>query len=169
MHRMQKERGEKNKIVFLILIGGIVLFLDQLSKFYIQKSLVKYQLIPVLGDFFRITYLRNPGVAFGLFPDQRLFFIFITFIIIILIFAYLRWVERSNLWLKISLSLILGGALGNLIDRLLREGGEVIDFLDFGFGPHRWPAFNLADSAISVGVVILLIKILIKKGQIAKQ
>ena len=163
MHRMQKKRGERKKIVSIILIGGTVLFLDQLSKFYIQKSLVIGQLIPVLGDFFRITYLKNPGVAFGLFPGQRLFFIFITFAIIILLFTYLRRVERAGIWLKLSLSLILGGALGNLIDRL--RMGEVIDFLDFGFGPHRWPAFNLADSAISVGVGMLLIKILKRKDK----
>jgi signal peptidase II len=155
---MQKERGERKKIVSIILIGGTVLFLDQLSKFYIQKSLVIGQLIPVLGDFFRITYLKNPGVAFGLFPGQRLFFILITLVIIVLLFTYLRRARRAGIWLNLSLSLILGGALGNLIDRL--RMGEVIDFLDFGFGPHRWPAFNLADSAISVGVGMLLIKIL---------
>lgn len=158
MYRMQKERGERKKIVSIILIGGTVLFLDQLSKFYIQKSLVIGQLIPVLGDFFRITYLKNPGVAFGLFPGQRLFFILVTFVIIVLLFTYLRRARRAGIWLNLSLSLILGGALGNLIDRL--RIGEVIDFLDFGFGPHRWPAFNLADSAISVGVGMLLIKIL---------
>jgi signal peptidase II len=158
---MQKERGERNKIVLIILIAGIVLFLDQLSKFYIKKSLAGGQLIPVWGNFFRITYLENPGVAFGLFPGQRLFFILVTSLIIILVFTFYQKVERADLWLRISLSLILGGALGNLIDRLWI--GKVVDFLDFGFGPHRWPAFNLADSAISVGVGMLLIKILKRK------
>ena len=160
---MQKDRGEGKKIVLLIWIGGILLFLDQLSKFWIARSLTGERPIRVWGDFFQITLLRNPGVAFGLFPGHRLFFIISSSIVIILVLLFYKKTERMGLWLRVSLSLILGGALGNLVDRLLRERGRVIDFLDFGFGPHRWPVFNLADSAISVGVVMVLVKMLRKQ------
>ena len=147
--------------IFLIVVGGTIFVLDQLSKFYIQNAFYVGKSVSIIGNFFRLTYIRNPGTAFGLFPDQKFFFMIISFLTIALIFSFYKKISHNERWLSISLSLILGGASGNLIDRL--RIGEVIDFLDFGFGCHRWPAFNLADSAICVGVGIFCITIFRKK------
>lgn len=159
----------KNTLLFLLIVGVIV-FLDRITKLYIISVMTLHDSYPVIEGFFNITYIRNPGAAFGIFSTAPPFFRFAFFIAvsvlaILLIFYYLRKSEKVNLLQGISLSLIMGGAFGNLSDRIF-YGGEVIDFLDFYIGSHHWPAFNVADSALSVGAVILMITMMGRQKEI---
>jgi signal peptidase II len=152
----------KNILIFILNVGVIVLF-DRITKLYILSGMTLHNSYSVIEGLFDITYIRNPGAAFGILSAappffRSVFFIVVTVLAIFLILYYLRKSEKGNLLQEISLSLIMGGALGNLMDRILY--GEVIDFLDFYVGSHHWPAFNVADSAISIGAAILIITML---------
>ena len=126
----------------------VVLALDQISKFFIRTNMTPGQSIPEEG-FFRITYATNVGGAFGIFANQA-FLITLTAIVgIAAILIYTRYPPFNRLLLRIALGLLLGGAVGNLIDRL--SFGRVVDFIDVG----AWPVFNLADSAIVVGIILI--------------
>lgn len=119
-----------------------------------------HESIPVIQGLFSITYVRNPGAAFGFLADasplfRSIFFVAVTVLAIILVMHYIRKSRAEEPFLTFALSLVLSGAVGNLIDRI--RFGEVIDFLDVYIGSYHWPAFNVADSAISVGAVILFI------------
>lgn len=140
------------------LTAGISLLLDQLTKAYINSSFQLYESIQVIANFFHITYVRNPGAAFGILADSSVripFFIGVSTLASIGIIWYLRKIDATDHWQHFSLGLIFSGAVGNLIDRILI--GEVIDFLDVHWYQHHWPAFNVADSAICVGVAILFL------------
>lgn len=139
-------------------IALLVLIVDQLSKFVILKNFQPGESLPVIKNIFHITLIYNKGIAFGLFSQagaSALIWIFyISFIIIAFIFSfYKRFFHRSKTT-QIFLSLILSGAIGNLIDRI--RFGYVIDFLDL----RIWPVFNLADAAITVGTILLIVQIL---------
>lgn len=139
--------------MFIFAVAAITLLIDQLSKFYIQRIMLLNQSAPIIPGIFQITYTKNTGTAFGLFANQTIFFVAITLIVIAIILIYLRKVSRGRQGIRTALALILGGALGNLTDRI--RVGAVIDFLDF----RVWPVFNIADSAISIGAVFLFISI----------
>lgn len=150
------------------LIALIVLLLDQASKWYIRTRMSPGESWAVLGDFFQITSQRNRGAAFSILQNQRWFFLLITLFVVAGILWYLRKTIRSDrLLLSAALGLLLGGAVGNFIDRALF--GEVTDFLQFSFqfawfGKHidyTYPIFNLADSAIVVGVVLIFLDTLL--------
>ncbi len=130
----------------------IVLALDQVSKFLIRANMSPGQSIPEDG-LFRITYVTNIGGVFGILSNQAFLIILTTAVGIAAILLYSRYPIFKRMLVKISLGLLLGGALGNLIDRL--SFGWVVDFIDIGFGQYRWPTFNLADSAIVLGVILL--------------
>jgi signal peptidase II len=137
----------------------ITLVLDQASKLIINSSMQLYQSIPVI-PFFNLTYVHNTGAAFSFLSEaggwQRWFFAGLAFVISIVIAIWMSRLEKHETLLAIALSLILGGAIGNLIDRLAY--GYVIDFLDVYYGTRHWPAFNVADSAITLGVALMLIE-----------
>lgn len=140
------------------LTAGISLLLDQLTKIYIDSSFALYESITVIENFFNITYVRNPGAAFGILSDSSIripFFISVSTIAAIGILWYLRKVNASDRWQHFALGLIFCGAVGNLIDRI--RMGEVIDFLDAHWYQYHWPAFNVADSAICVGVAVMFL------------
>lgn len=144
----------------LLSITGIVLVLDQASKLYIDRHLFQGQSLAVIPGFFNITYVRNKGAAFGIFAHSALrvpFFIGVSTVAVLAILWYLRRIHLEQRLLRFSLSLVFAGALGNLIDRVRLH--EVIDFLDVHWHRYHWPAFNIADSAITVGVCLLLIDI----------
>lgn len=126
----------------------LVLFLDQITKFLAVRNLTLHESVPVLKGIISMTLVYNRGAAFGIFKDRFHLFVFISVVTIILIYFILQK-NKGNKWFSFSLSLILGGAFGNLIDRIF--SGHVIDFLDF----HIWPVFNIADSAITLGTIIL--------------
>ncbi|MEW6676469.1 MAG: signal peptidase II [Pseudomonadota bacterium] len=138
-------------------LAGLVLLLDQLTKVWVMDSLVAYQDVIPLTGFFNLVHVHNTGAAFSLFADQpgwqRFFFIVLAGIATVVI-LYLLKKTRGQPLFNAALALILGGAVGNLIDRVLY--GHVIDFLDFYVGTWHWPAFNVADSGITVGAALLI-------------
>jgi len=127
----------------------IILALDQLTKFYFAKNLFLNQSVPVIKGFFHLTLVHNRGAAFGILKNQIPLFIVTSLFAIILIFVHLKKYKTSYSLYSLSLSLILAGAVGNFIDRV--SFGYVIDFLDF----RIWPVFNVADSAITIGAILL--------------
>ena len=146
----------KAKYLILLTVTPLILIVDQLTKLYIDGTMKLYQSIPVIDGLFSITYLRNRGAAFSFLAEAswRLpFFLFATVIAVIAILVAFRKLRDDQRFAAVSLTLILSGAVGNLIDRV--RMGEVIDFLDVYWKSHHWPAFNVADSAICVGVALL--------------
>jgi signal peptidase II len=147
--------------LILAIVTLLSLAIDQLTKVYIDRVMDLHQSIPVIPDLFSITYVRNKGAAFGFLANTSFripFFIFITIVaVFVILFAY-RKLRADQKLAMVSLSMILSGALGNLVDRV--RNGEVIDFLDVYWKSYHWPAFNVADSAICVGVFLLAIDML---------
>ncbi|MFQ5960883.1 MAG: signal peptidase II [Candidatus Methylomirabilales bacterium] len=149
-------------------IALIITVLDQLSKFAVQEKLDLGQVIPIIPSFFNLTYVLNPGAAFGFLSGasaafRNPFFITISVIAVLFILYYRSHHRGMSLLPSLGLAFILGGALGNLIDRL--RIGMVVDFLDFFYGSYHWPAFNIADSAITVGVTLMVFEILTDRGK----
>jgi signal peptidase II len=160
-------KGSQEGPRYLILISialGIIL-LDQVTKFLIHHRMQLHESIMIVEGFFAITYIRNPGAAFGFLAnlsDHFRFYFFVMISIVALIFlgAFFFKTPREDFWTQVGISLVVGGAVGNLIDRL--RLGEVIDFLDFFVGPYHWPAFNVADSAISIGLTLLILQLFLR-------
>lgn len=147
-----------------ILFGTIAAFgliFDQITKLYVDRTMQLFQSIPVVDNFFHITYVRNRGAAFSFLSHAswRLpFFIAVSLIAsIVIVIAYNKLRDDQKL-AQVSLAMIFSGAVGNLIDRV--RLGEVIDFLDAHWYQHHWPAFNVADSLICVGVFLLALDML---------
>ncbi len=137
-------------MAFVIMAAG-VFALDQVSKLVIDTLMHTGQSIPVIDGIFHLTYVRNPGAAFGILPYRTGFFVLATLVVTVLILIYYRQLPDGHQYLRAALALQLGGALGNLTDRV--RLGAVIDFLDF----RVWPVFNLADIAIVTGVGLLIL------------
>jgi len=149
-----------SKYRFVGAVAGSILVLDQASKWYIRHTVDLYESIPVIDSLFHITHVRNTGGAFSLFagsnPAFRLpFFLLVSVVAIGALLYFVRRVQPDQHLLLFALGSILGGALGNLVDRM--AAGEVTDFLDFHWHGYYWPAFNVADSCISIGMIILLL------------
>ncbi len=155
----------KRKYWVLLIICFWILFVDQWTKHAIQQRLVLYQKVEVIHGFFNLVHVRNTGGAFGIFGGERgglgsLLFVVVSLAAIgsiLFLFVRLREDEKR---LSFSLSLVLSGAIGNLIDRL--RYGEVVDFLDFYLLSYHWPAFNIADSAICLGIGLMALELLIR-------
>ena len=141
-----------------ILFALFIILLDQASKLYIQYSMHIGESIPVIEGIFYITYIENPRTSFGLFEYNSSFFVIAMLIsVILVILIYKKIIFKKDSFMYIPLTLVFGGAVGNLIDRV-RIDGRVIDFIDF----RIWPVFNFADSAIVCGMLILLIHVLFR-------
>ncbi|GBF32975.1 lipoprotein signal peptidase [Desulfocucumis palustris] len=149
------------KEIFLKIYGGqelallitvlLTILTDQLSKFLIQRAMELGQSIPVIDNIFHITYILNPGAAFGILANRTVFFIIATVLVVLgVIIFYFRSGQKKGM-LPVALGLLLGGAAGNLIDRL--RYAKVVDFIDF----RVWPVFNLADTAIVCGAGLLVL------------
>jgi signal peptidase II len=142
----------------LAVVSCVILVLDQATKHYVDRHFRLYESVTVVANFFDFTYVRNKGAAFGIFADSAVripFFITVSLVAAVGILWYLRRLRDDQRLTNFSLSLIFAGAVGNLIDRV--RFGEVIDFIDVHWYRYHWPAFNIADSAISVGVCLLLL------------
>ena len=146
-----------------------IVLLDQISKMVVVYSLRLHESVPVLTGFFNLVHTRNRGMAFGLMnrPDINFgsyLLMAASFVAIVLLLVWFFKLRDEDKRITLGLSLILGGAVGNLIDRIRLR--EVIDFLDFYLGPYHWPAFNVADSAITVGTFLVAISFVFqhKKG-----
>jgi signal peptidase II len=147
------------KYVYALLIALSVVVLDQTTKYLIVSSMTLYDSIEIL-PFLNIVNVRNTGAAFGMFRGLgSSFFIIISLMAVVL----LSYMLIKDLYNHAGLSLILGGAVGNLIDRIYY--GNVVDFIDIYVGTYHWPAFNVADSALTVGIVIIIFSSLLKKGR----
>ena len=144
-------------LLFLAL-AALVVVLDQVTKRLAEDRLRSQRSVPVLDDILRLTYVENRGAAFGLLQDQTTFFVFVGILVIGVIAASYRYLPRSGFRLHLALGLQLGGAIGNLIDRIRQ--GYVVDFVDFGYRSNWWPVFNVADSAIVIGVCLLALNAL---------
>ena len=136
-----------------------VLVLDQVTKLWIESSFTLHERVPVINGFFDLMLAYNKGAAFSFLADQdgwqRWFFTVLSVVISIVLLVWLRRLPSSHRWTAFAIALVIGGAIGNLIDRIVY--GHVVDFLLVYIDPWYWPAFNVADSAISIGVVILII------------
>jgi signal peptidase II len=143
-------------------LAALVVIVDQTTKRMAEDRLERTGIrsvpFPIAGDYFRFTYVENRGAAFGLLQDQTAFFVLVGLIVIGVIAASYRYLPRSGMRLHLALGLQLGGAVGNLIDRIRQ--GYVVDFVDFGYHANWWPVFNVADSAIVVGVALLALNAL---------
>jgi len=138
------------------------------TKFIVDRAMPLHHSIPIIDGFFSLTYVRNTGAAFGLFSGstevfRRPFLIAVSVVAIGFIFVMLKRLPDNEKWLITALAFILGGAIGNLVDRVFY--GEVIDFLDCFWGDYHWPAFNIADSFITIGVVITFFILTKAKGK----
>ena len=134
-------------------IAATVVVLDQLTKAWLTSFLAPGELVSIIGDYVRLVHGQNNGALFGLFKDSALLFGIVSVGVIALIVGYHARAGRS-VYLSITLGLLLGGAIGNLIDRF--RLGYVVDFVDAGLGTTRWYTFNVADAAISVAILLLL-------------
>ncbi len=144
-----------------------IIFLDQLTKIVVDRTMALYQSIPIVDGLFNLTYVRNPGAAFGIFAGsaanlRRPFLILVSILASGFIVTLLRRLDSRERGLITALTFILSGAIGNLIDRVIH--GEVIDFLDVYWRNHHWPAFNVADSFITTGVALALVCLYRHKG-----
>lgn len=138
----------------------LLVAVDQLTKAYIAQTMRLHESIPVIPGFFNLTHIRNPGAAFGLLASsssgfRTVFFLLTSLFAIGLLLTIFFRLQPTDWWGQLTVAGILGGAIGNLIDRI--RYGEVIDFLDFYINGYHWPAFNVADMAISLGVCSLFI------------
>jgi signal peptidase II len=170
----------------ILFVSLVIVIIDQLTKIFVKGFSIPFlhtyytgmydgQKIPVIGNFFRITYIENPGMAFGFDPglNYKLWISIFSLVASIGLIIYLYIIRNQKFTLKLAIAFILGGAIGNLIDRMFYGifygyaplfYGKVVDFLDFDFfnitifgrSYDRWPIFNIADSAVTIGVIILL-------------
>lgn len=153
--------GIINNKKYLLFLTVIPLIIDIITKNLIKSKLMLYDAVPVIDGFFNIVYVLNPGAAFSFLHDmnesyRRLFFITVTIIaIFVVLYIFAREKSKIN---TAGFALILSGAIGNLIDRIII--GKVVDFLDFYYKTYHFPAFNVADSCITVGVALIIIDIL---------
>jgi signal peptidase II len=161
---MRSNSGEmKRKYWVLSIFCFGILLLDQWTKCLIVQKLTLYQRVEVIQGFFNIIHVRNTGGAFGIFGGEKgglgsILFVVVSLIAIgSLVFLFIKLGENEKT-LALSFSLVLSGAIGNLIDRL--RYGEVIDFLDFYLSSTHWPAFNVADSAICIGIGLMALELL---------
>ena len=141
----------KNRHLLIFSAAFLVILIDQISKFAIRNSMHLSQSIPVVKNIFHITYIQNLGAGFGILQQQRLFLILVSAAVACIILFYSKKIGKKDRLLQVIAGIVLGGTVGNLIDRIIY--GYVIDFLDF----RIWPVFNIADSAVTIGVILLIV------------
>lgn len=165
------DREWRKEMIIYYLLALVILAVDQLTKWLVVRFMSVGQSIPIIDGLFYFTSHRNKGAAFGILQNQRIFFILVTAVVVAGVIYYLWRVKGQKRLLSVALSLLLGGALGNFIDRLFR--GEVVDFFDvkipLGTFYYDFPIFNVADSALVIGVIILLIDTLLEGRKEARQ
>jgi len=141
-------------------ISGIALLLDQVSKWLVTISIEPWTSVPVLGDFFRLTFIHNPGAVFGIRFGEPWVHLLVAVAAMAAVCRMLWTTPEEDRWAGVGLALVLGGAAGNVADRLelfYSTGGAVVDFLDFGLRGYRWYIFNIADACVTSGVGLLLL------------
>lgn len=149
--------------MFYYMIALATIIFDQLTKWIVVKEMELGESIPVIDNFLYITSHRNRGAAWGILQGQMWFFYVITIIVVIGLIVYIRKINKADKWLGVALGLMLGGAIGNFIDRVFRQ--EVVDFVNTYIFTYDFPIFNVADSALVVGVGIMFILTLFEGKQ----
>lgn len=144
----------KNKIISLLIGLPIVVLFDQATKLWIKSEFVLHESRKIISNFIRFTYIHNPGGAFGTRLGNSTFYLALAIGAIIVVTIYFFTESADHKGIKVGFVLILGGAIGNLIDRIYL--GKVIDFIDVGIKRIRWPTFNIADVAITIGIIFIL-------------
>ena len=152
----------------ILFVSAILVFADQITKGMVRSTMSLYESIPVITDFFHITYVTNDGMAFGLnFPFGIYVFSGVSILFTGFLFWYLWTIQDHGLIIRTGIALILAGAIGNLIDRVFL--GEVVDFLDFMVGDYHWYVFNIADSCVTVGMgFVLYDSLILERKRLAK-
>jgi signal peptidase II len=163
---MAGAKASRRKYVTFLWIAGLVVVLDQISKLVIIQQLALYQSVSVIPGLFNITHIHNPGGAFGFLSTQSEglrhgIFLGASIVAMGAILYFYVNTPPTHRFLGAALAMIFGGAVGNIIDRI--RFGEVVDFLDFYLGRYHWPAFNVADSAITIGIGIFILHLLLGK------
>jgi len=153
-----------NKYLFLFVISSALIVIDQYTKFMVTLHIPLNYSVKVVEGFFNLTHIRNSGVAFGIFSEQNselkpYLLIFVSIIAIMAILVIFHQTEKNKRLVQTGLVLVFSGAIGNLIDRVLHK--EVIDFIDFFVENQHWPAFNVADSCITIGVMLMVADMLV--------
>ena len=139
----------------ILFVSVLLVFADQISKILIRINMSLYESIPVITNFFNLTYVTNDGMAFGInFPFGIYIFSTISLIFTVFLFWYLWTIKEEGIVIRTGVALIIAGAVGNLIDRIFL--GSVVDFLDFMIGNYHWYVFNFADSYVTVGMGFIL-------------
>jgi len=141
------------------LLAFAIIVIDQLTKWWVIANMELRESITVIENFFYITSHRNTGAAWGILAGKMTFFYIITAVVIVVICYYIQKFAKDSTLTGVALGLILGGAIGNFIDRLIHK--EVVDFFDVYLGSYNYPIFNIADSALVVGVILVLIATLL--------
>lgn len=153
--------------VFYYIIALFVIALDQLTKYLIVKKMELGESIEVIEDFLYITSHRNRGAAWGILEGQMWFFYIVTVVVIIGIIYYIQKAAKGKILFGVSLGFMLGGAIGNFIDRVFRN--EVVDFVNTYIFGYDFPVFNIADSALVIGVAMLMIQMLLEERALKKE
>ncbi|MCW7752887.1 signal peptidase II [Desulfobotulus sp. H1] len=156
----------RQNFFFLLSVAGLVVFLDQLTKYWVHTFMAYGSTIPLIPGFFDLTHVHNPGGAFGFLASQsewirKAVFLFASGLATLMILFFYYKTPPAFGWLRTGLALIFGGAVGNMADRI--RFGYVIDFLDVYWKGWHWPAFNVADSAICVGMAIFVWHVIFRK------
>ena len=144
-------------------ISAFVVLIDQLTKLAARAFLRGQEPVNILGEYCRLTYLENPGMAFGIRVGGPAFFTVFATLASLVVLIYLFRLRGDRSGARFALALIFGGAVGNLIDRLLY--GQVVDFIEVGVKNFRWPVFNVADSAVTVGMILLIVLVLTERQE----
>ncbi len=143
------------RVCFIIFLFISIISIDQLTKYIIRKTFVLGESKEILGNYFRFTFVQNPNAAFGLSLGPRwIYYLFVFLAIALVVYYFIKNYVKANEFEILAGSIIIAGAISNMIDRLAM--GQVTDFIDFGIGVHRYPYFNIADSSIVIGAIILL-------------
>ncbi len=153
-------------MVLIFILSALIVILDQITKFWAINTLKDAEAIVVIPNFFRLVYVENFGAAFGILQNKRWIFIIISIIVILVIVIFLlKNYNKLNIFLKIALAMLLGGAIGNFIDRV--RLGYVVDFLSFRlFNVYEFPVFNVADIFLVISTFLILVLILFNKYEI---
>lgn len=153
-NRRKNENKMKKKWTIFTVLLPLIILIDQLSKYIVSVNMYQGQFIRVIGSYLRIVYVRNPHAAFGIPLGSPLLMLILTSFASVLLIIYFALVRKKSNIFYLAITFIIGGAIGNLIDRLRIK--EVIDFIEVGVEKFKWPVFNVADSCVTIGIILLL-------------
>ena len=149
----------------VLLVSAVIVVIDQITKAVTRSTMMLGESKPIIKNFFHFTYVTNDGMAFGLnFPGGIYFFSFVSLLMTFFLAWYFWQEKNSNLTMRLSLALILAGAVGNLIDRILF--GTVVDFFDFMIGSYHWYIFNVADASVTIGMILYIYNSILKQSAV---